>query len=131
MSEELKLTDELKKTTCKLLEGLMTLTVHDFIDQAEKENWSLALSDVRALNTMFTLSKNLNCEMDPEKVEYLYPKEACHPKSFRIRYTDDRKHMLIFCCPKEHWDEEKKVCKTSIKLHSIHHMGEKILGMEE
>ncbi|MEW5937978.1 MAG: hypothetical protein AB1665_09230 [Candidatus Thermoplasmatota archaeon] len=60
-------------------------------------------------------------EEEMPRKEVMYPYEECHPSSFRTLLTEDKKHRLIVCCPKGEYDEEKKACKVSIKLHSIHH----------
>lgn len=56
--------------------------------------------------------------------EVYYPKEKCHPDSFRtevyVREGGDAVR-LIYCCPREYWNEEKKICEDSMRLHSLHH----------
>ncbi len=61
---------------------------------------------------------------EKKRVEDFYLGEKCEPESFRtIVFTKnaERNHTvrLIFCCPLGEWDAEKKICKTSMKLHKL------------
>ncbi|RLI08370.1 hypothetical protein DRO24_01385 [Candidatus Bathyarchaeota archaeon] len=130
MSEEKevirKMTPEAKKIICDVLEDALTHTFEDAIERADRKDWPGFLDDMTGAEIILSVMEKLKCKMEdppgnPERVEYLFPKEKCDPRSFRMKKVDE-KALLIFCCPKGYWDEEKKLCKTSIKLHSIHHL---------
>ena len=59
-------------------------------------------------------------------VETYFPREGCHPESFRtdifIKPSDAlprHKVRLIYCCPKDKWNPETGRCEDAMKLHSL------------
>jgi hypothetical protein len=54
--------------------------------------------------------------------EVFFPREKCHPASFRTDLLTKEDHVVryIWCCEREKYNEERGVCENTIKLHAMY-----------